>query len=166
MSTQVGYVLISVASIQPVLLWTCFASVSVNFYRIFLRYVFSYTDENNCCIWNTSTHFRVKVKRDYVMFSLVLEIDPQTCTPLERARRNLSIDMHTNMHSIGRACKSFPLMVGLSWNLMDPRHGSVLPSPQNGFRSSQSRNEVFARKGEKKKAGKFEYNKPCCLHHL
>jgi len=40
-----------------------------------------------------NTNFRVKVKRDYVMFSLVFQIGPQTAISMERARGELDIDM-------------------------------------------------------------------------
>jgi len=39
------------------------------------------------------THFGAKVKRDYVVFSLLFPIGPQTAISMERARRELSIDM-------------------------------------------------------------------------
>jgi len=52
------------------------------------------TDENsNSCFGNTCTYFGVKVNQDLVLVSLVFQIGPQTAIPVERARRELSIDM-------------------------------------------------------------------------
>jgi len=41
---------------------------------------------------NSCTNFEVTVKRDYVVFPLVLQIGPQIAIPRDRARRGISID--------------------------------------------------------------------------
>jgi len=40
-----------------------------------------------------NTHFGVKVKREHVVYSVFFQIRPQTAISMEKARRELSIDM-------------------------------------------------------------------------
>jgi len=52
-----------------------------------------FTDKNNAYFGDTYPHCEVRVKRDHIVFLQVFPIGPQTGIPMERARRELSIDM-------------------------------------------------------------------------
>jgi len=70
-----------------------------------LRLVLLYVDEINFLFRKAFTSFGVKVKRDYVVFSIVFQIGPYIGIPLERARRELSIDMAV-CRSIWKTCEN------------------------------------------------------------
>jgi len=53
-------------------------SLNILFRASFWKHDLINSDKNSSCFGDPHTHFTVKVKRDYVVFTLVFQIGPQT----------------------------------------------------------------------------------------